>query len=146
MSSAHDAHGAPAQASHDHDHFDGEPATELSPGEPRTPSWMPALGLAFFTVAAVWLLVSSSDGTTGGVTPPPALKPAAPELPAAAAPAPMPRPVDPGAAPTGSAPGMRKLTPAQVEDLKKRIEEARQRGVIPGGDRPAQPGHDGHQH
>jgi hypothetical protein len=136
MSSAHDAHGSAAQAHHDHDHFDGEPAHELSPGEPRTPGWLPAVGLALFTVGAVWLFVGGDDAKAA---------PAAETKPAAAAPAPAPppenggrpprlrrRPGAPGApgqgAPAGAGSGaVRKLTPQQIEDLKKRIDEARAR-------------------
>lgn len=135
MSAAHDAHGAPAHAHHDHDHFDGEPAHELSPGEPRTPGWLPAVGLALFTVGAIWLLVSGDADKAEPVA-------AADTKPAAAAPAHAPPPENghparmrprPGRGtppPAAGTAGVRKLTPDQIEELKKRIEKARQqRGV-----------------
>jgi hypothetical protein len=121
MSSAHDAHGASAHAHDDHDAFDGEPAKELSPGEPRSPAWLPAVGLAFFSCVAVYLL-AGGDPENGNNAPAP--KPMAVEVhaqPQAVAPAPMPAP-RPEAAPAGSA---RRLSPEQLEAVKKRIDEAR---------------------
>ncbi|APR83660.1 Hypothetical protein A7982_09009 [Minicystis rosea] len=133
MSSAHDAHGASAHAHDDHDVFDGEPAHELSPGEPRSPNWLPALGLALFTLAGVYML-SGGDSNATGLTPPRPLpvEPAAlavhaaPERPARAAP-----PVRADAAPPGSG-SVRKLTPDQIEELRKKMEEARGKGAGPG--------------
>ena len=134
MSSAHDAHGAATPAHHDHDHFDGEPTNELSPGEPRTPGWLPALGLALFTAAAVWMLVGSDAEGAGSAQLAAEQKPIAaapaPEAPAAAEPIMRPRP-QAGAEPQPAGSAVRKLTPQQVDDLKKRIEEARAKGVLP---------------
>jgi hypothetical protein len=67
MSSADDAH-QPHQPDHHHEHvFTGEPVDELPPDEPRTPGWLPVLGVVLFTLAAVVLLVSrtNSGATTG---------------------------------------------------------------------------------
>lgn len=127
MSSAHDAHGASAHAHDDHPAFDGEPAHELSPGEPRTPGWLPAVGLALFSCVAMYLL---AGGDSAAAPPPPApvkLQPAA--APVAAQPPPRRAAPDGTAAPAGSA--MRKLTPDQIDQLKKRIEEARAKGGLP---------------
>jgi hypothetical protein len=140
MSSAHDAPGASAHAHDDHDAFDGEPARELSPGEPRSPSWLPVVGVALFSLAGVYML-SGGDGPAAALTPP---RP----LPVEAAPTPPPPPPPPAAtatarsapaqypvpplgdvAPAGS--GVRKLSPDQVDALKKRIEEARAKGQLP---------------
>jgi hypothetical protein len=144
MSSAHDAPGASAHAHdvHDDQHaFDGEPARELSPGEPRSPNWLPVVGVALFSLVGVYML-SGGDGPAAALTPP---RP----LPVEAAPAPAPPPAPPPAAtatarsapaqypvpplgdvaPAGS--GVRKLSPDQVEQLKKRIEEARSKGQLP---------------
>jgi hypothetical protein len=66
MSSAHDAHQQ-HQADHHDDHaFTGEPVDELPPDEPRTPGWLPVLGVVLFTLAAVVILVgrTSSDAST----------------------------------------------------------------------------------
>lgn len=52
----HDAHEA-----HGHDDFDPEPARELSPGEPRTPSWVPLLGAVLFLVGGVYFFASGAD-------------------------------------------------------------------------------------
>jgi hypothetical protein len=129
MSSSHDAHGASAHGHDDHDHFDGEPAKELSPGEPRTPSWLPALGLALFAAASVWLL-SGNDAPAEGQ---PAAEPA---KAAAAEPAPAPAPAPRGTAaaamgrgeatPPGP-PAIRKLPPERQAELQKVIAEAQAR-------------------
>ena len=131
MSSAHDAHGASAHAHDDHDAFDGEPAKELSPGEPRSPAWLPAVGLALFSCVAVYMLASGDAPASSAV----AVKPlVAPEAHAPAAAAPAARRGAP--APAGS--GLRKLSPQQMEEMKKRIDEARAKGMLPGraGNRP----------
>ena len=60
MSTAHDAHVAAAE--HDaHEAFTGEPVTVLPADEPRTPGWLPLLGVALFTGAAVVFLTSFSS-------------------------------------------------------------------------------------
>jgi hypothetical protein len=125
MSSAHDAHGASAHAHDDHDAFDGEPAKELSPGEPRSPAWLPAVGLAFFSCVAVYALAGGDP--QGGNAPAPKAVEVHPQQ-HAVAPTPVPAP-RPAAAPAGS---VRRLSPDQIEAVRKRIEEARAK---------AQPGH-----
>jgi hypothetical protein len=133
MSSAHDAHAAPAHAHDDHEVFDGEPTRELSPGEPRSPAWLPALGAAIFAAAAVYML-TGNDPAAAGTTP-------AAKTPTEAAPTP-PQPAQPAQPvqvqpaqpqPAGSAqPGdVRKLSPDQVKELQKKIEEARAKGALP---------------
>ena len=68
MSAAHDAHGDHAaghHASHDHDHFDNDPVQELPADEPRTPTWIPIVGLLlFFFAGTAWLLAGSGDEAT----------------------------------------------------------------------------------
>jgi len=54
MSSAPDPHGPDA---HDAHAFTGEPVQVLSPDEPPSPGWLPPLGIALFTAAAVIFLV-----------------------------------------------------------------------------------------
>jgi hypothetical protein len=93
----HSAHGATKKdqdphkgghADHSHDHhedFDPEPAQALSPGEPRTPSWLPVLGGGLFLLGAIWFLASgpSADAAasaSAATSAPPTMK-----APAAAA-------------------------------------------------------------
>ena len=136
MSSAHDAHGgsSDAHAAHAHDAYDGEPATALSPGEPRTPGWLPLLGLALFVSAGVYFLVggdSPAGATQAPLAPMDLAAPPPPPPPAA----PRPSPVAPGmrpAQPAGSADGLRKMTPQQMDELRKKIEDARAKGGLPG--------------
>ena len=51
-----DGHGSGSgdQADHHHAAFDAEPATELSPGEPESPLWLPVVGIALFAAVGVW--------------------------------------------------------------------------------------------
>ncbi len=92
MSSAPDAHGhAALHDAHDaHEAFTGEPVDTLPADEPRTPGWLPLLGIALFTAAAVLFLA------TRPASPDAAAKPAEPPppAPALAAPAPPPRPAE----------------------------------------------------
>ncbi len=125
MSDGHshgDAHGHEHATAHDHDDFDPEPATSLSEGEPRTPSWLPVLGAGLFLLGAVWFL--AGDGT------------AAPAAASANAAATGAAPVAPKrtAVPTAQAAGSAaRPTPPQdpaerqriVDALKKRREEAK---------------------
>ncbi len=146
MSAAHDAHGdhaaGPHDASHDHDHFDNDPVQELPADEPRTPVWIPVLGLALFFVAGTaWLLMGSGDesaepkaDTAPAMVAPPAAAPP-PQPPAQVQPARVP-PAQPQARPTpaplGSG-GLRQLTPDQAKEIQKQIEalRARQGGAPP---------------
>jgi hypothetical protein len=132
MSTAHDAPAAEAHDAHA-EPFDGEPARTLSPGEPRTPVWLPILGLVIFVTAGIALLV----GAGGPPAEPPAKQaentaaaPAATRAPPAATPLPQP-----GAAASAPPEGtLRQLSPAQMELLKKRLEQAKQKkqGPQPG--------------
>lgn len=97
------AHGESQKHGHDdhgHHDFDSSPAKELSPGEPRSPSWLPILGACLFLVGGVYFLVGQTSASTVGsasasatpsakVAPAPSAK--APPKPAASAPA-RPRP------------------------------------------------------
>ncbi len=139
MSGAHDAHGDHAAAGHHdaahHHDFDNEPAQELPPGEPRTPGWVPVLGLfLFFLAGTAWLVMGSGDEDASKA---PDQKPASAEQqPAggAAAPAQPQAPegqARPAPAPTGSG-GLRQLTPEQAREIQKQIEAIQQqRGLKP---------------
>lgn len=128
MSAAHDAHADHDAGHHDashHDHFDNEPIQELPADEPRTPSWIPILGLALFFVAGTaWLLMGPSDDKD---------KPNAEGAPVAAAAAPQPPPApqpaaQPQARPTPAAIGsgsLRQLSPEQAAQIQKQIEAMR---------------------
>jgi hypothetical protein len=118
MSSAPEAHGHDA-----HDAFTGEPVQELAADEPRTPGWLPLLGIGLFTGAAVVFL--AGHGNAADVAGP--AKPE-PEAPAVAPPAPPP-----AAAPARpAASGRPQLTPEQVKGLQKRAEEMKAKGLGPG--------------
>ncbi|MBK6517427.1 MAG: hypothetical protein IPM79_10620 [Polyangiaceae bacterium] len=55
------AHGDSHDDGHAHDDFDPEPATALAADEPRTPSWLPALGGVAFLVCGAYFLAKFSD-------------------------------------------------------------------------------------
>jgi hypothetical protein len=136
MSSAADAPGATPHAhdAHDaHDAFTGEPVDTLPADEPRTPGWLPLLGLGLFVSAGVYFLVTGDhpEGATQKLTPMelPAPPPQAVAQPAHVAPGGVPGP--PGSD------GLRKLNPQQMEDLRKKIEDARAKGAPAG--QPAHP-------
>src|SRR4051794_36518334 len=125
MSSAPAAHVAHAHDAHDAHAFDGEPVTELAPDEPRTPGWLPALGLALFVGAAVVALAGGSDPGEGKAAQPAATAAAPPAEEPARQPVAMPvRP--PSAAPpaAGTAPPagagnsvLKRLTPDQIAKI-----------------------------
>jgi len=133
MSSASDAHAAhdAHAALDDHHDFDDTPIRELPADEPRTPMWMPALGVALFAAAAVAFLLSLDSPEAGAQA---KVEPAAP-TPAQQAPAGLPRPntiqLAPGAMQQpGTNQGeaaIRQLSPEQIAELRKRIEEAQKR-------------------
>jgi hypothetical protein len=125
--------------SHGHDHADDhgdahaldlEPATTLSPGEPSTPGWVPAVGLALLLSSAVYLLVSNRDDT-GAVK-----GEAAPTKPTPAAVAPAAPSPQPGTAQRGTSAGAGQqqpipLSPEQLATARKRLEDASKRGALP---------------
>lgn len=133
MSAAHDAHADASAGHHDaHDHFDNEPVTELGADEPRTPNWVPYLGLALFFSAGVACLMCGDDAKPGEDKPaavaaapaeppvaqqPPKIAPAPPGRPA------IPVPGQPGQPGAGTMPnGLPKLTPEQARELQKQME------------------------
>ncbi|MEZ4298313.1 MAG: hypothetical protein R3B70_25395 [Polyangiaceae bacterium] len=138
MSDAHDDHGHEDAGDDHHDHpFDGEPAKELGPGEPMTPGWLPMVGAALFVLGAIFFLTQREAGPADGAKPAAEPTPAAetvaqpqqprPTLPVQARTAPVP----PG--PGGADNPIRKLSPDQVKDLQKRIQEAQQKRQEAGG-------------
>jgi hypothetical protein len=122
---------APASAAQAHDvhAFTGEPVQVLPADEPRTPGWLPLLGIALFTGAAVVLLVGQ-----GATSPPSAVPVVKPD--------PAPLPTAPSAAGTGSgavADAIHKLSPEQMAQMRKRLEERNAKGApSPGRTAPAQ--------
>jgi hypothetical protein len=145
MSSAQHAHaGAHGAAGHHDDHhdFDNEPARELPADEPRTPAWIPVLGLAIFFLGAVAWLWSSSNGDEDKTS-------AASDKPAAAAqqqaqPAPQPVP-DQGAQPGQARPmppsigsgGIRQLSPEQARQIQQQIEAMQRQRAAQGSNNQA---------
>lgn len=122
MSHGHDTdheHDDAAEAHDDHG-FDGEPARELSPGEPMTPLWMPVVGAVLFVLVAVYFLATSdakASSETGG-----SARPAA-AAQTVAAPV-TPRPLATAAAAAADRPAVpRKISPDQLKDLQRRIQE-----------------------
>ena len=118
MSSAPEAHASP-HGHDDHHAGDGEPVQSLPADEPRTPGWIPALGLALFVGCAIALLASGTDETKPVAV-------AAIEAAAPVAPSPPPRTAPALAAPAGSAAPMQR-TPEQLAEVRKKIIEARAR-------------------
>jgi hypothetical protein len=151
MSAAHEADDAKdAVGAHD---FDGEPTRVLPPDEPRTPGWVPAVGLVLFLAVLIAFLIRSKDDAGTG-------EPAAQKVEAAVQPA---RPVPPaappglpaGAQPARPAPAasgsavLPQLSPDQIQQIRKAIEErTRQQGAPPAapGAAPAPDPHAGHNH
>jgi hypothetical protein len=153
MSAAHDAH-ADASAAHDaHDHFDNEPATELGADEPRTPNWIPMLGMALFFIAGItWLFSGGEDKPTEDK--PAGVEAAAVAQPTPPTPAPQLRPAPLNAAPAqpGQANALNKLSPEQAKELQKQIDARRAaQGNQPAAPKqpaaaphPPHPGHEAH--
>ena len=122
-------HGAVGADLHQDEHpFDDTPASALPADEPRTPGWLPVVGLALLLAALVAVLVSG-DETPRSEAPAPAREAAqaANERPADAPVAVRAAPV-PGSA---GAPPRPQRTPEQRKELQKRIDEARARQVVP---------------
>jgi hypothetical protein len=141
---SHASQHGPADASsgHDHHHFDGIPADEAPPDEPRTPGWLTLLGVGLvLAVLLAFALTGPADKTRaelarnaeGATSAAPSAVPAAPTAaPRPARPSPMagnppglpsgfprPRPamsgIRPMPRPTGAvmAPGAAPARPAQ---------------------------------
>jgi hypothetical protein len=128
---------------HAHEAFDPEPIRVLPADEPRTPLWLPALGVALFALCGLYLAAGGDETSESA--------PAAPSSASAAAqaaPSPPPdtpqarRPVVPTLrpGPSGSA------APVDVEQIRQRLLDAREAGAArPGADgatptpRPAAP-------
>jgi hypothetical protein len=111
MSSAPNAHDDP---SHAHV-FTGEPIQELPADEPRTPVWLPLVGIALFTAAAVYVLAGRTTLPADGAKPDAAAHAAV--APTAAQPrADAVRTPPPGAVPAGAAPAptIRTLSAEQI--------------------------------
>lgn len=121
---------AQASASHGHDAHDahaftGEPVEVLPADEPRTPGWLPLLGIALFTGAAVAFLVDQSGPGTGVAAPV-----------TKTAPTPAATPAPPAAGPGAGADAMHKLSPEQIQQMRKRLEENKAKDA-PAQGRPA---------
>jgi hypothetical protein len=141
------SHG-PADGHGDHDHasdFDDEPTQELAPGEPRTPGWLPAVGLALFLAGGVAFLTMSDDAAAspaeGAASP--SAAPVATAAPAGrpspgvmAAPLPRPGPqILPSPSPPDPGgpvpPALTKLTPEQRAELAKALAKGKRPGAPP---------------
>lgn len=153
MSAAHDAHADASAGHHDaHDHFDNEPATELGADEPRTPNWVPYLGLALFFSAGVAMMVCSGEDKPTADKPATAgVVQAAPPPTPQGQPMPQARPamIQPGQAGQPGQPAnnpLQQISPEQREQIQKLIEQQRQRqggaapGTPPGGAAVVPPG------
>jgi hypothetical protein len=86
---SHASQHGPADASsgHDHDHFDGIPADEAPPDEPRTPGWFTLLGVGLVLAVLLAFALSGPKEQTraelarkaeGATSAAPAAAPAAP--------------------------------------------------------------------
>ena len=118
MSAAPPAHD---HGGHDDHAFTGEPIQVLPADEPRTPGWLTLLGAALFTLLAVYILVTHGAPAAGAADQ--AAQPAAAQ-PAAAQPAAQ----HAAAPPEGTAP---RFTPEPLQELQKKIQEARAKGLLP---------------
>ncbi len=117
MSSDHDAHGHDEAHGADdhaaHAQFDPEPATELSPGEPRTPAWAPILGGFLLLVGATYVLASPGSMFDDGA--------ASASASAAASAAPAARPASAAAASASQKPPTINASPDQLAEAHKRL-------------------------
>ena len=110
MSAQGHAPAGDAAASNDH-HYEGTPADRPGPDEPRTPLWLPLVGLGLFLFTLLGYVMTRPPGKTGDEL----AKEAAPEAsatppaPPAAAPNPrmrrLPQGLPSALAPGGFAPG-----------------------------------------
>ncbi len=95
-----------------HQAFDPEPTTVLSAGEPHTPLWLPAVGVALFGAASLWAFSGDETDTVAEPS-----KPVASASTTASA-----RPPKPAAkVPTG----------ADRKRIRARLEAAKRRGALP---------------
>lgn len=115
---------------HDDHIFDDTPASALPVDEPRTPGWIPAVGLALFLAALVLVLATGDDAPRSGA--------AAPEPAEAAAQAPAERPTNapmvvrgPTAPASAGAQPRPQRTPEQMKEIQRRMEEARGKQPAP---------------
>jgi hypothetical protein len=104
MSAQGHATAADTDAAH-HDHYEGIPADRAGPDEPRTPLWLPLVGISLLLVALLAFAVTRPAGKTGAEL----AKEASPEASAAAAPTQPTQPTQPGTAAPN--PRMRNLPP-----------------------------------
>ena len=130
MSSAPDTHGHDAPDTHA---FTGEPAHALPPDEPPTPGWLPLVGVALFTGAAIVLLAGHGNAESGGSAPPAAAVQAVAPVAATATAVPaMPaRPGPPRPLPGQGAEPPRPISPDQIEQMRKN------KGLLPKRPAPA---------
>ncbi len=106
---------------HTSESFDPEPTTELAAGEPQTPLWLPAVGIALFVAVGLWAF-SGDETDTGAETSKPAAS--ASTIANAAPPKPVARP---------------KTRVPRGKDRERIREAARRRGLVP--PRGKRPGH-----
>lgn len=124
-------HGAASTDLHHDDHaFDDAPASALPADEPRTPGWIPVVGLALFLAALVLVLATGDDAPRSGA--------AAREPEEAAAQAPAERPTNApmvvrgptGPASAGAQPRPQR-SPEQMKEIQRRMEEMRGKQQVP---------------
>lgn len=133
MSAAHSAHDASDH--HDEHAFDGEPIRVLPDDEPKSPMWLPLLGLALFASALTFLLVTSEGTATEAAAAPQA----APEKPAAVAarpvtaPVPPPRPTSSAAALSSAIRDAMERDPARVKEMQRQLLERTGGKAVPPG-------------
>ena len=109
-------HDQAAQAHDAHDDFDPEPANELSPDEPRSPAWLPVLGVALFLAGGIWFLARGGGDEKSGVA---ASASAAASAAAAPVNAPPATPVRPAVTGGTRAPGGASNAPPEMLDREK---------------------------
>ncbi len=140
MSAAHSAHDASDH--HDEHAFDGEPIRVLPDDEPKSPMWLPLLGLALFGSALTFLLITS-DGSAaeGAARPVAAEKTAAVAKPTATtAPVPAARPTSSAAALSSAIRDAMQRDPARVKEMQRQLlERTGGRAVPPGSPVPPPP-------
>ncbi|MBK8252077.1 MAG: hypothetical protein IPK82_05350 [Polyangiaceae bacterium] len=129
MSDAH-GHESDHDDAHDDHGFDGEPVKELGPDEPQTPNWLPLVGILVFVAGAVFFVTQREAPVKDAKEPAKAeqivAKPMEPKpaQPVQARPVPQP---------AGSDAPIKKLTPDQVKDLQKRLQEVQKQRQEAGG-------------